>query len=66
LKENLDFGLENEDVWELFNSHSEKLADDDLLLSDQQRASEEADNDAEEQDYMRLKKFTLKESEDNF
>jgi hypothetical protein len=39
--------------------------DDDLPLSDQQRASEEADNDAEEQDNMQMK-LTLKESEDNF
>jgi hypothetical protein len=40
-------GLENEDVQELLNSHSEELTDD-HLLSDQQRAFEVAENDAEE------------------
>jgi hypothetical protein len=57
-------GLENYEVWELLNSHSEEMADDDLLLLDQQRALEEGD--AEEQDNMQLKKFTLKEFEGNF
>jgi hypothetical protein len=39
--------------WELLNSHSEELTDDDLLLFDQQRAFEEADIVAEEA-YTRL------------
>jgi uncharacterized protein YjcR len=36
------------------------------LLLDQQRAFEEANNDAEEQDNVQVKKFTLKELEDIF
>jgi hypothetical protein len=58
-------GLGNDEVWELLNSHSEGLTDDDLLL-DQQRTFEEADNDAEERDNVQLKEFTLKEFEDIF
>jgi hypothetical protein len=42
------------------------LTDDDFLLLDQQRAFEEADNDAEERDNVQVKEFTLKESEDIF
>jgi hypothetical protein len=41
------------------------LTDDDLLL-DQQRAFEEADSGAEEQDNVQVKEFTLKEFEDIF
>jgi hypothetical protein len=44
----------------------EKSTDDDLLLLDQQRAFEEADNDAEEQDNVQVKEFILKEFEDIF
>jgi hypothetical protein len=42
------------------------LTDDDLLLLDQQRAFEEADNDAEERDNVQVKEFTLKEFENIF
>jgi hypothetical protein len=42
------------------------LTDDDLLLLDEQRAFEEADNDAEEGDNVQVKEVTLKESEDFF
>jgi hypothetical protein len=51
-------GLENDDVRELLNSHSEELTDDDLLLLDQQRALEEASSDAEERDNMQAKELT--------
>jgi hypothetical protein len=59
-------GLENEDVRELLNSHSEELTDDDLLLSDQQRTFEGADSDAEERDNLQVKEFSLEEFEDIF
>jgi hypothetical protein len=39
-------GLENDDVQELLNPHSEELTDDDLLL--EHRAFEDGDNHAEE------------------
>jgi hypothetical protein len=58
-------GLENDDVRELLNSHSEELKDDGLLLLDQQRASEEAENDAEERDNVQMKEFILKEFGDD-
>jgi hypothetical protein len=57
--------LENDDVRKLLNSQSEELTVDDLL-SDQQRAFEEADNDAEERDNVQVKEFSLKEFEDIF
>jgi hypothetical protein len=41
-------GLENDDVRELLYSHSEEWTDNDLLLLDQQRSFEDADNDTEE------------------
>jgi hypothetical protein len=50
-------GLENDDVRELLNSHSEELIDDDLLLLDQQKAFEEAENNAEERDNVQVKEF---------
>jgi hypothetical protein len=56
-------GLENDDVWELLNSLSEVLTDDDLLLLEQQRASEEANSDAEKRDNLHVKEFTFKEFE---
>jgi hypothetical protein len=59
-------GPENDDVRELLNAHSEELTDDDLLLLDQQRAFEEADNDTEERDNVQVKEFTLKEFENFF
>jgi hypothetical protein len=42
------YGLETEDIQELLHSYSEELTDDYLLLLDEQRAFEEADDDAEE------------------
>jgi hypothetical protein len=57
--------LVNNDVQELFSSRSEELSNDDLFL-DQQTASEEAENMAEEPDNVQVKDFTLKEFEDNF
>jgi hypothetical protein len=61
MEENFGFdGLENDDVRERLNSHSEELIDDDLLLG-QQRAFEEADNDAKERDNVQVKEFTFKE-----
>jgi hypothetical protein len=57
--------LEDDDVWELLSSHSEELTDNDLLL-DQQKAIEKAANDAEEQDNVKVKEFTLNEFEDSF
>jgi hypothetical protein len=42
------YGQETEDIRKLLSSHSEELTDDYLLLLDEQRAFEEADNDAEE------------------
>jgi hypothetical protein len=54
-------GLENDDFRELLNSHSVELTYDVLLL-DEQRAFEEA----EEQDNVQVNEFTLKEFEDIF
>jgi hypothetical protein len=59
------YGLENDDVRDLLNSHSEELTDDDLLLSDQ-RGFEEAENDTGEQNNVQVMEFTLKEFEDIF
>jgi hypothetical protein len=42
------------------------VTEGDLLHLDQQRAYEEADNDVEERDNVRVKEFTLKEFEDVF
>jgi hypothetical protein len=58
-------GLENDNVRELLSSHSEELIDDDLLL-DQQRAFEEANNDARERDNVQVKELTFKEFGDIF
>jgi hypothetical protein len=57
--------VENDCVWELLSSHSEELTDDDVLLLDQQRAVEEADNDADEGDDVQVKEFIIKESEES-
>jgi hypothetical protein len=61
-------GLENDSVQELVNSHSEELSDDGLILLAQQRAVDEADSDAEEQDQdnIQVEEFTIKEFEDIF
>jgi hypothetical protein len=57
--------LGNGDVRKLLSSHSEELTDDDLFL-DQQRAFEEADNEAEGRDDVQVKDLILKELEDIF
>jgi hypothetical protein len=57
--------LENDEVRDLLNSPSEELTDDDLLLSNQQRAFEKADNDTEENN-VQVIEFTLKEFEGIF
>jgi hypothetical protein len=59
-------GLENDSVQGLLNSLLEELTDDDLLLLIQQRAIEEADNDAIKRNNVQVKEFTLKEFEDIF
>jgi hypothetical protein len=53
--------LENDDVRELLKSHLEEVTDDNLLLLDQQRVFEDAENDTEEQDNVQVTEFTLKE-----
>lgn len=39
----------------MLNSYSEQLTEDGLLLWDQQRASEDANNDTEEKDNVQVK-----------